>query len=199
MGTVVALVAVSGLSGCTGSVARFADVGRAAARPGVGSPSLATATHVDPLPVTTGTSTRSWTAVSAGPRMGALLMTGNGAEALRKQYDVDPFMTAWGWQFEYQYIGSGDGPIGLVEFVPLVIGLDQGLTIPSANLLFGMRLPNNVEFAAGPNVSPNGSGMCVAVGKTFTFGSMRMPVNAAIVSSDAGVRYSVTLGWNLAK
>jgi hypothetical protein len=134
---------------------------------------------------------------SAGPRFGLLYITGEAAETLKTEYDAQPIVTAWGWQIEYQYETSPDGPTGLVEFVPLIAGMEQGLAIPTANILLGLRTANDKEFVVGPNVSPSGIGLTVAVGKTFHAGPLNLPVNLAIVSNGQGIRYSVTFGWNI--
>jgi hypothetical protein len=93
--------------------------------------------------------------------MGLIVVTGDAANELKAAYDADPVLTAWGWQFEWQYETSLGGPSGLVEFVPLVLGTEQGLTIPTANLLFGIRTAGDKEFAVGPNVTGNGVGLTV--------------------------------------
>jgi hypothetical protein len=145
------------------------------------------------------TSTRASTGqiTSAGPRFGLLYVTGEAAEILKTEYDAQPIVTAWGWQIEYQYESSLNGPTGLVEFVPLIAGMEQGLAIPTANVLLGLRTANDNEFVVGPNVSPSGIGLTAAVGKTFHAGPLNLPVNLAIVSNGQGVRYSVTFGWNI--
>lgn len=158
---------------------------------------------------------------SAGPRCGVIFVTGNAAKGLRAK-GVDPVLTTWGWQFEYQYETSSEGPVGLVEFVPLLAGMEQGQAIPSANVLFGLRTAPGWEFVIGPNLGPAsrqdtspepepypgaptaesssqtlGIGLTVAVGKTFKAGPMNFPVNLAVVSNHDGVRYSITFGWNV--
>ena len=73
------------------------------------------------------------------------------------------------------------------------------MLIPSGNLLLGIRFPGGFEAVAGPNFSPSGVGMCIALGKTIQSGSMNMPVNLAVVSNEDGQRYSLTFGWNLSQ
>jgi hypothetical protein len=141
--------------------------------------------------------TSKWSVNFGGPRMGLIVVTGEAAQQLKAAYDVDPVLTAWGWQFEWQYETSQDGPVGLIEVVPLIAGLDKGVPFPSGNLLLGLRRSDGLEFSAGPNASPSGVGMTVAFGKTFKAGELNMPVNLAVVSNKSGLRYSVTFGWNL--
>lgn len=115
----------------------------------------------------------------------------------RVDYDPGPLVTAWGWRWEDQYETFEDGPTGLVEFIPIIAGMEQGLPIPAANVLFGMRSATGTEFAVGPNLSPGGIGLTVAVGKTYRAGPMNLPINFALVSNADGLRYSITFGWNI--
>jgi hypothetical protein len=91
----------------------------------------------------------------SGPRMGLTFITGNNANRIMAKGDVGgfeayPVMSQFGYQFETQYLNSGDFQ-ALVEFVPLVTGIDQGLFIPSLTLLNGFRNnKNGWEFAFGP-------------------------------------------------
>jgi hypothetical protein len=190
----IAAAVVAGVTGCMGMSVEYEAAGQTVAMPCVPLDVLPGAVETVKTERKVGP---SWTAVSAGPRMGAVLVSGEAADALETEFDAGPVLTAWGWQFEYQYDASNGGPVGLVEIVPLILGLDQGLAIPTVNLLFGIRSPDKWEVVAGPNVSVGGVGMCFAIGKTYASGSMNMPVNFAIVSSDQGVRYSLTFGWNL--
>lgn len=79
----------------------------------------------------------------------------------------------------------------------MIAGMEQGLAIPTANILLGLRTANDNEFVVGPNVSPSGIGLTAAVGKTFHAGPLNLPVNLAVVSNGQGIRYSVTFGWNI--
>jgi len=149
---------------------------------------------------------------SAGPRFGLVQVTGEAADALRSEHGASPTLTAWGWQWEYQYESLANGPTGLLEFVPILAGLEQGLVIPTVNVLFGIRAPGGFEVAAGPNISPvtapdedgdgerevsAGLGLTFALGYNFRIGEMNLPVNLAYVSNEDGPRYSLTFGWNL--
>jgi hypothetical protein len=140
----------------------------------------------------------SWRGENAGPRMGVISVHGEAAEILETEHGVNPVMSAWGWQWELQYSVDDDPdlPVGIVEFVPLVAGLEQGKLFPSLNVLLGLRFPGGWEFCAGPNISPSGGGLTVAVGRSFDFGSMSIPVNLAYVGNEQGQRYSFTFGWN---
>jgi hypothetical protein len=65
-------------------------------------------------------------------------------------FEVTPILSQFGYQFEKQYLNEGKYQ-ALVEFLPMISGIDQGLFIPSVTLMNGLR--NNIngfEFAIGP-------------------------------------------------
>ncbi|MFT7606808.1 MAG: hypothetical protein ACI8VT_004411, partial [Saprospiraceae bacterium] len=156
-----------------------------------------------------------------GPRLGITIFTGDLAEGyqLGKDlggYDAAPIMLQFGYQFEVQYLSTGDYQ-ALFEFIPLVTGLDQGLFIPSFSFLHGLR--NNkhgYEFAFGPIFSvvklkelPNGVsipspegdptvkvGFVFGIGKTFRSGELNFPVNAFFLPGKSGHRYGLSVGFN---
>jgi len=139
-----------------------------------------------------------WVAESSGPRMGLVVATGEAADQLEAR-DLDPVLSLLGWQFEMQHQGALDGPTGLVQFIPLVAGMEQELSLASLNILFGIRNVSDFEFAAGPYISGTGTGFTVAAGKTFRAGRMAMPVNLGYTSTKEGPRYSLTFGWNIGR
>ena len=91
-----------------------------------------------------------------GPRMGAVVFTGQAAEILKAPtgeggFDLFPLMFQFGYQWEVQYINQGDFQ-ALFEFIPMITGMDQGKFIPSISVLNGMRSSRTgLEFAFGPN------------------------------------------------
>jgi TolB-like protein len=94
----------------------------------------------------------------SGPRMGFVFYTGQTAEIFKAPkytggYDINPSMFQFGWQFEKQYLNEGNFQ-ALVEFIPLISGLDQNMAIPSFTVLNGLR--NNrigLEIAVGPTMN----------------------------------------------
>jgi hypothetical protein len=94
----------------------------------------------------------------SGPRMGFVFYTGTTASIFKDPvhtggFDINPYMFQIGWQFEKQYLNEGNFQ-ALVEFIPLVSGLDQNMAIPSFTILNGLR--NNkigLEIAVGPTVN----------------------------------------------
>jgi hypothetical protein len=91
----------------------------------------------------------------SGPRLGFTYFNGEAADifSLPKYeggYDVLPIMFMFGYQFEVQYLNSGNFQ-ALFEFIPTLTGVDQGVLMPNLSILMGFR--HNVrgwEFALGP-------------------------------------------------
>lgn len=120
-----------------------------------------------------------------GPCLGLTYISpGTLADRLSEQ-GKNPMITQFGWQFETRIFTIDNGPSGLVEFVPLIGGMEQGLFLPSANFLIGLRSggKQQVEFAVGPNVSVSGLAMVFVLGTNFHSGKVNFPVNMALVPS----------------
>lgn len=133
----------------------------------------------------------------SGPRVGfTVLFPGKDADLLKQDLGMSPVFTQFGWQFEHQYFALDNGMAGLVEFVGLVGGLEQGKFLPSGSLLIGVRGAKGGEFAFGPNLSLTGAGFVFAAGHTFKEGNLNFPVNFAVVPSTNGFRFSLLLGFN---
>lgn len=136
-----------------------------------------------------------------GPRFGVTYISGGKlADELADKYGAtSPIITQFGWQFETQIFNIEGGPSGLVEFVPLIGGLDQGAFLPSASLMFGLRGESGLELGFGPNLSPAGTGVVLAAGASFTSGNVHFPMNFAVVPSKHGARFSLMFGFNYRK
>jgi hypothetical protein len=133
----------------------------------------------------------------SGPRVGiTTILPGKTADALKEDLGMTPTFTQFGWQFEHQYFALENGVAGLVEFVGLIGGLEQGKFLPSASLLVGVRGASGAEFAFGPNLSLTGAGFVFAVGHTYKMGALNLPVNFAVVPSSNGLRMSLLFGFN---
>ncbi len=91
-----------------------------------------------------------------GPRMGAAYITGETGERMRDSkdeggFDMFSLSSMFGYQFEKQYLTSGDFQ-ALIEGVVAITGLESGQLIPSITAINGFRFSNNgVEFGLGPN------------------------------------------------
>jgi hypothetical protein len=131
-----------------------------------------------------------------GPRIGFTLISGQQASRLQDKYQVNPFLTQFGWQFETRLFRTAGGLSGLAEFIPLVGGLEQGKFLPSMSALVGLRGRKNWEFGVGPNVSLGGAGLVFAVGTSFHSQGIHFPLNLAVVPGNEGTRVSLLFGFN---
>ncbi len=137
-----------------------------------------------------------------GPRLGVTYVTGNG-ELWRdlEHNSVGRVISQFGWHFEYQVIPRGGGPQFVIELVPMLGGVEYGKLIPSGSLAMGIRFPNGIEFGLGPNVVFTGgtevarSGLLMAVGRSFGYGGVSIPLNLVWVRNPDGNRFSMVFGY----
>jgi hypothetical protein len=91
-----------------------------------------------------------------GPRMGSSMAFGEANTVMQAPkseggFDMYPATFQIGWQFEKQYISAGNFQ-ALVEFIPMIGGLESGKIIPSATFLNGFRAgKGGWEIAFGPS------------------------------------------------
>ena len=161
----------------------------------------------------------------AGPRIGMTIVTqGSTADFIHKGFDYideenvklgetgSAFTTQYGWQWESRFADGGGDVVGIVEWIALVGGMEQGLFLPSISSVIGARTSTGLEFGVGPNLSLSGVGMLFAVGHNFKSGSLNMPVNLVYMPGkdidsnkfggytyNSGARISLMVGFNLAK
>jgi hypothetical protein len=141
----------------------------------------------------------------AGPRLGVTYVPETGAlsKTLRAK-KIGPVLSQFGWHFEYQVVPDGGGPSFVVQFVPLAAGVEYGTLIPSASLALGIRFPNGYEFGMGPNVLIGGekgisSALVMAVGKSFNYGGVNIPLNLVWAINPDGSRLSFVFGYSIRK
>ena len=60
-------------------------------------------------------------------------------------------ISQFGWHFEHQITPEGGGPQFIIQFVPMVAGVEHGFFIPNATLAVGIRLHNDASSAGPPN------------------------------------------------
>ena len=134
----------------------------------------------------------------SGPRAGITYLSPGVVEQIRQDYnrDLNPVVSQFGWQFEKRFMTSDTGATAVTEWVVLFGGVDQGVVIPSLTWLLGMRTVGGIEVAAGPNISPAGTGVALAAGVTMRAGNLNVPFNVAVVPSENGPRFSFLLGFN---
>ena len=132
-----------------------------------------------------------------GPRIGVTMLSPGVLNKAREAgTDLNPFITQFGWQFENRLFRLSNGVSALVEFVPLVGGLDQGKFLPSLSGLLGIRGAKGFEFGVGPNVTPLGASVVLAMGTSIQSNGINFPINLAVVPGKDGVRVSLLLGFN---
>mgnify|MGYP003663074283 CR=1 FL=1 len=169
----------------------------------------------------------------AGPRLGMTLITaGPLADFLHEGFDFDEddrygstgdaFTTQYGWQWESRFADGGGSVVGIVEWIVLVAGMEQGKFLPSATSIIGARTDGGMEFGVGPNLSLSGIGMVFGIGYNFKSGKLNLPVNLVFSpgrnlkgeietwdSNDnytyeeynysSGARISIMVGFNMSK
>ncbi len=148
----------------------------------------------------------------SGPKVGMTVL-GNGSanDYLEERGHGLPIISQFGWQFETRLFTLEDKTSGLVEWILLAGGLEKGLFLPSASMIFGIRSGRNgLEVGVGPNLSLSGFGMAFAAGGSVPYGKINVPINLAVVPSvnqispfDAsetrkptGFRVSLLVGFN---
>jgi len=141
----------------------------------------------------------------AGPRLGFTYIPGNGELVKKlKSKNMGPVLSQFGWHFEYQVVPESGGPSFVVELVPLIAGVEYGTIVPSVSLAMGIRFPGGFEFGLGPNVLAGGdkgvyTALVVAVGKSFNYGGVSIPVNLVCATSPKGNRFSIIFGYAITK
>jgi hypothetical protein len=140
----------------------------------------------------------------SGPRLGFTVVPGNSALAQKmKENNVGPIVSQFGWHFEWAVIPDGGGPSFVIEFIPLIGGVEYKKVIPSFSLPMGVRFPDGIEFGLGPNLTATNDGvktsLVIAIGKSFGFGGVSIPVNLAVATNPEGNRYSLLFGYAIGK
>jgi len=134
-----------------------------------------------------------------GPRIGVSYVVGNGSLAQElKKHGFGQLLSQFGWHFEYQVIPEGGGPQFVIQFVPLISGVEYSQIFPTATLAIGVRMPSGIEFGLGPNVllaDKVRSALTIAVGKSFNYGGVSIPVNLALTTNPEGQRISLIVGY----
>ncbi|MBN2521509.1 MAG: hypothetical protein JXB17_13435 [Bacteroidales bacterium] len=91
-----------------------------------------------------------------GPRMGLSFVGGDLGKILRAPFNEGGFDFSWpvstviGYQQEISYLSSGNFQ-ALIEFMPMISGMDQGRFVPSLAFLNGIRSnQSGIEIGFGP-------------------------------------------------
>ena len=134
----------------------------------------------------------------SGPRFGVTSLSQGVVDKLaERSITVRPMITQFGWQAERQFFTRDSGVSAVNEWVLLLGGLEQGVALPSLSWLVGLRTRDGAEFGIGPNITPAGVALALAGGVTFRTGVVTVPMNFAVVPSQAGTRVSFLTGFTL--
>lgn len=135
----------------------------------------------------------------SGPRLGVTYVTNGKLLDELEENDLGPVLSQFGWHLEYQIKPSGAAPSFVIEFIPMIAGVEYGKFIPNASLAMGIRLPNGLEFGMGPTVSAGKdtayAALLLAVGKTFNYNGVHLPINLVMATSPDGNRFSFVFGY----
>ena len=141
----------------------------------------------------------------SGPRLGVTTIPGTGllTDELDKR-GIGRVLSQFGWHFEYQVIPDGGGPQFVVQFVPLVAGVEYGTLIPSATLAMGIRFQEGFAFGLGPNVLVGGdkglsTALVMAIGKSVNYGGVSIPLNLVFATNPSGNRVSFVFGYAISR
>lgn len=122
----------------------------------------------------------------SGPRVGFTYITPglliDNLSDLPNIGEANPMIAQFGWQLETRFMDEGN-TAGIVEFIGMIGGFEQGLFLPSISTLVGFRKNTGFEMAVGPNLSLSGVGMVIGAGFNFKSGNLNFPVNIAFVPS----------------
>jgi len=134
-----------------------------------------------------------------GPRLGITYVVGEGRLAKElKGHGFGRLLSQFGWHFEYQVIPEGGGPQFVIQFAPLISGVEYSRIFVTTTLAIGVRLPDGIEFGMGPNLllsdNPR-TALTIAVGKSFNYGGVSIPVNIALTTNPDGQRISLIVGY----
>lgn len=141
----------------------------------------------------------------SGPRFG-LTAAGGGQAQFLESRGINPVMSQFGWQFETRYYSTSSGYQALIEFIPLIAGLEANNTALSLNILAGFRTPNGFEIGVGPNFAVRGlwstnpigtTSMVFALGQSFKVDEINIPVNIAVSPSANGFSITGLVGFNI--
>lgn len=134
---------------------------------------------------------------SAGPRVGfTTIGAGTMRQQLRDKYNASHVISQLGWQFEQRIFALPSGLNALVEFVPLVGGLEQGLFLPSISGVLGLRERHGLEVGVGPNLTLVGPGLVLAAGATIPGKYLSIPINVAFTPGQhQSNRFSFLIGY----
>jgi hypothetical protein len=145
----------------------------------------------------------------SGPRLGLTFFPGSDDSPLIQALEAEGIgrmVSQFGWHFEHRVTPKSGGPSFVIQWVPLLAGVEYGKFIPSLTLALGIRFPSGYEFGLGPNIlltkaltenaeETFNTSLVLVVGKSFDFSGVSIPVNLAYVRSPLGERIGIIFGY----
>lgn len=135
----------------------------------------------------------------SGPRLGVTYRLGK-----LTSDELGHVISQFGWHFEHLVIPDGGGPSFVVQFTPMLGGVEHAKLIPTATLALGVRMPNGIEFGMGPNILIEekkliNTALVIAVGKSFNYSSVSIPIDIAWTTNPDYNRVSLIIGYAIQK
>jgi len=121
----------------------------------------------------------------------------SGVKSLYKG-DYFPVVSLFGITVEQRLLlGQTKSHFAFQEIV-LVGGLEQGIALPEGAFLIGYRDYSGFEFGAGPILHLGGIGVVVAIGYTFSFRGMYVPIDFSFIipNKEQPASIGFTTGFN---
>ena len=140
-----------------------------------------------------------------GPRLGfTYFPSGSQAAKGLDKYNMGQLISQFGWHLEKLIVPDEGGPSFVVQFTPMVAGVEYGKIMPNATLAFGIRMPDGFEFGMGPNIYlgeqlGTNTALTMAVGKSFNYGGVSIPLDLAYTFNPSGSRVSFVFGYAIDK
>jgi len=142
--------------------------------------------------------------VVLGPRVGGSYLfetPENFTARVREIYPTGtyfPAVTLFGITLEQRILlGQTKSHFAFQELV-ILGGLEQGIVLPEAAFLIGYRGYSGFEFGIGPIVNLSGFGVVAAVGWTFSYNGVYVPVDISFIipNSNMPATIGLTTGFN---
>lgn len=112
--------------------------------------------------------------------------------------DYYPVVSYFGVSFEQRILlGNTRSHFAFQEII-LISGIEQAIAIPSASFLIGFRGSTGIEFGTGPTFSLSGIGVVLALGWTFSYSEVYIPVDVSLIvpNRQRPMSFILTTGFN---
>ena len=139
-----------------------------------------------------------------GPRIGGSYVIDTpdnftaGVNSLFPSGSYFPAITLFGVTIEQRILLGQTKSHFAFQEVLLIGGLEQGIALPEGAFLIGYRDFSGLEFGIGPILHMRGIGVVAAVGWTFSYQGVYVPVDISLIipNADRPASISITTGFN---